>query len=266
MGGTGKTPLVKFIASELANRGFKPGLVSRGYGGKYSGTLEVTSETTYKQTGDEAQILAKLNIPFFIDKNRSRAARKLQEKHDVDVVISDDGLQHYAMGRDIEIAVIDGARRLGNGLAFPAGPLREPKSRLSEVDFIVNNGGPTEGDEILMTLSPAKFIHLNSGKEYSVDKWPMHNQVHAIAGVGNPNRFFDLLLRLGFEFDKNPFPDHHKYNKRDLYYLDHLPILMTEKDAAKCKHFKNSKIWYLSIESKIESQFIDKLEEKLNDR
>ena len=266
MGGTGKTPLVKFIANELVKRGFKPGLVSRGYGGKYSGTLEVTSETTYKQTGDEAQILAKLNVPFFIDKSRSRAARKLQEKHDVDVIISDDGLQHYAMGRDIEIAVIDGARRLGNGLAFPAGPLREPKSRLSEVDFIVNNGGPTEGDEILMTLSPAKFIHLNSGKEYAVDKWPMHNQVHAIAGVGNPNRFFDLLLRLGFEFDKNPFPDHHKYNKRDLYYLDHLPILMTEKDAAKCKHFKNSKIWYLSIESKIEPQFIDRLEEKLNDR
>jgi subfamily B ATP-binding cassette protein MsbA len=266
MGGTGKTPLVKFIASELVKRGFKPGLVSRGYGGKYSGTLEVTPDATYKQTGDEAQILAKLNVPFFIDKNRSRAAKKLQENYDVDVIISDDGLQHYAMGRDIEIAVIDGARRLGNGLAFPAGPLREPKSRLSEVDFIVNNGGPTEGDEILMTLSPAKFIHLNSGKEYSVDKWPMHNQVHAIAGVGNPNRFFDLLLRLGFEFDKNPFPDHHKYNKRDLYYLDHLPILMTEKDAAKCKHFKNSKIWYLSIESKIESQFIDRLEEKLNDR
>ena len=266
MGGTGKTPLVKFIATELINRGLKPGLVSRGYGGKYSGTLEVTSETTHKQTGDEAQILAKLNTPVFIDKNRSRAARKLQEKHDVDLIISDDGLQHYAMGRDIEIAVIDGARRLGNGLAFPAGPLREPKSRLSEVDFIINNGGPTEGDEILMTLSPAKFIHLNSGKEYSVDKWPMHNQVHAIAGVGNPNRFFDLLLRLGFEFDKNPFPDHHKYTKRDLYYLDHLPILMTEKDAAKCKHFKNSKIWYLSIESKIESQFIDRLVEKLNDR
>ena len=266
MGGTGKTPLVKFIASELSKRGFKPGLVSRGYGGKYSGTLEVTPKTTYKETGDEAQILAKLNIPFFIDRNRSRAARKLQEKYDVDVIISDDGLQHYAMGRDIEIAVIDGARRLGNGLAFPAGPLREPKSRLSEVDFIINNGGPTEENEILMTLSPAKFIHLNSGKEYSIDKWPMHNQVHAIAGVGNPNRFFDLLLRLGFEFDKNPFPDHHKYHKKDLYYLDHLPILMTEKDAAKCKHFKNSKIWYLSIESEIESQFIDRLEEKLNDR
>lgn len=266
MGGTGKTPLVKFIATELTKRGFKPGLVSRGYGGKYSGTLEVSSETTYKQTGDEAQILAKLNYPFFVDKNRSRAAKKLQEKHDVNVIISDDGLQHYAMGRDIEIAVIDGARRLGNGLAFPAGPLREPKSRLKEVDFIVNNGGPTEGDEILMTLNPGKFIHLNSGKEYSVDNWPMHNQIHAIAGVGNPNRFFDLLLRLGFEFDKNPFPDHHKYNKRDLYYLDHLPILMTEKDAAKCKHFNNSKIWYLSIESKIEPQFIDRLEEKLNDR
>ena len=266
MGGTGKTPLVKYIAAELSKRDFKPGLISRGYGGKYSGTLEVNAETTYKKTGDEAQILGKLKMPFVLDKNRSRGARKLQEKHDVDVIISDDGLQHYAMGRDIEIAVIDGARRLGNGLAFPAGPLREPKSRLKEVDFIVNNGGPTEGDEILMTLSPAKFVHLNSGKEYSVDKWPMHNQVHAIAGLGNPNRFFDLLLRLGFEFDKNPFPDHHKYNKRDLYYLDHLPILMTEKDAAKCKHFNNSKIWYLSIESKIESQFIDRLEEKLNDR
>ena len=267
MGGTGKTPLVKFIATELSSRGFKPGLVSRGYGGKYSGTYEVTNNSTFKETGDEAQILSKLNIPFFIDKNRPRAARKLQETHqDVDVMISDDGLQHYAMGRDIEIAVIDGVRRLGNGLAFPAGPLREPKSRLKEVDFIVNNGGPTEGDEILMTLSPAKFVHLNSGKQYSIDKWPMHNQIHAIAGVGNPNRFFDLLLRLGFEFDKNPFPDHHKYNKRDLYYLDHLPILMTEKDAAKCKHFNNSKIWYLTIESKIESQFIDRLEEKLNDR
>ena len=265
MGGTGKTPLVKYIASELQSRGFRPGLVSRGYGGKYSGTLEVSNATTYKQTGDEAQILAKLNIPFFIDKDRSRAAKKLQEKHDCNVIISDDGLQHYAMGRDIEIAVIDGVRRLGNGLAFPAGPLREPKSRLKEVDFIVNNGGPTEGDEILMTLNPAKFIHLNSGKEYVIDNWPMHKQVHAIAGVGNPNRFFDLLLRLGFEFDKNPFPDHHKYNKRDLYYLDHLPILMTEKDAAKCKHFNNSKIWYLSIESTIESQFMDRLEEKLND-
>ena len=265
MGGTGKTPLVKHIASELKERGYNPGLVSRGYGGKFSGTLEVNKETTFKQTGDEAQLLSKLQIPFFIDKDRSRAARTLQEKYDCDVIISDDGLQHYKMDRKVEIAVIDGVRRLGNGMAFPAGPLREPKGRLKEVDFIVNNGGPTEADEILMTLNPAKFVHLNSGKRYSVENWPMHKQVHAVAGVGNPNRFFDLLSRLGFEFDKSPFPDHHKYNKRDLYFLDHLPILMTEKDAAKCKHFNNSKIWYLSIEAKIESQFIDRLEEKIND-
>ncbi|MDB9907058.1 lipid A export permease/ATP-binding protein MsbA [Gammaproteobacteria bacterium] len=265
MGGTGKTPLVKHIASELKERGYKPGLVSRGYGGKFSGTLEVNKETTFKQTGDEAQLLSKLQIPFFIDKVRSRAAQTLQEKYDCDVIISDDGLQHYKMDRKVEIAVIDGTRRLGNGMAFPAGPLREPKGRLKEVDFIVNNGGPTEADEILMTLNPAKFVHLNSGKRYSVENWPMHKQVHAVAGVGNPNRFFDLLSRLGFEFDKSPFPDHHKYSKRDLYFLDHLPILMTEKDAAKCKHFNNSKIWYLSIEAKIESQFIDRLEEKIND-
>jgi ATP-binding cassette, subfamily B, bacterial MsbA len=265
MGGTGKTPLVKHIASELRDRGYKPGLISRGYGGKFSGTLEVTPDVTYKQTGDEAQLLAKLQLPFFLDKNRSRAARSVQKKYDCDVIISDDGLQHYAMGREVEIAVIDGTRRLGNGLAFPAGPLREPKSRLKEVDFVVNNGGPTEGDEILMTLTPAKFVHLNSGKQYSIDNWPMHKKVHAVAGVGNPNRFFDLLSRLGFEFDKTPFPDHHKYNKRDLFYLDHLPILMTEKDASKCKHFNNSKIWYLSIEATVESQFIDRLEEKLHD-
>ena len=265
MGGTGKTPLVKYIASELMNRGFKPGLISRGYGGKYSGTLEVDSETTYKQTGDEAQLLAALKLPFFVDKDRSRAAQMLQNKYDCDVIISDDGLQHYAMGRAVEIAVIDGTRRLGNGLAFPAGPLREPKNRLKDVDFIINNGGPTEDNEILMTLSPANFVHLKSGKTYPVDRWPMHKQVHAVAGVGNPNRFFDLLLRLDFEFDKQPFPDHHKYTKKDLYFLDHLPILMTEKDAAKCKNFNNSKIWYLSIEAKIESQFIDRLEEKLHD-
>ena len=167
MGGTGKTPLVKHIASELKERGYKPGLVSRGYGGKFSGTLEVNKETTFKQTGDEAQLLSKLQIPFFIDKDRSRAARTLQEKYDCDVIISDDGLQHYKMDRKVEIAVIDGVRRLGNGMAFPAGPLREPKGRLKEVDFIVNNGGPTEADEILMTLNPAKFVHLNSGKRYS---------------------------------------------------------------------------------------------------
>ena len=115
-----------------------------------------------------------------------------------------------------------------------------------------------------MTLSPTKFVHLNSGKEYSVDKWPMHNQVHALAGIGNPNRFFDLLLRLGFEFDKNPFPDHHKFINTDFNFLDQHPIVMTEKDAARCKDFNNSKIWYLTVEPKIETDFIDQLSNKLN--
>ena len=145
MGGTGKTPLVKMLGQKLLEEGFSPGIVSRGYGGKYSETLEVTSDTTFKQTGDEAQILAKLNLPFFIDKNRPRAVKKLLDKYpQTNVILSDDGLQHYALGRDIEIAVIDGARRLGNGLTFPAGPLREPRSRLNDVDFVVNNAGPAE--------------------------------------------------------------------------------------------------------------------------
>ena len=263
IGGTGKTPLVKYIANELADRGYKPGIVSRGYGGKFKETLHVTSETSVKETGDEAQILAKLNLPFYIDKNRVRAVKKLIKDHDCDVIISDDGLQHYKMGRHVEIAVIDGKRRFGNNLTFPAGPLRESKNRLSSVDFIVNNSGPTEEGEYLMNISPSKFVHLKSGKSYSVDKWPMHNQIHAVAGLGNPGRFFDLLDKLGFDSIRHPFPDHHNFSSSDIFYLDHLPIVMTEKDASKCKDFDNNKIWYLTIDADVTNKFIDKLDKKI---
>ncbi len=263
IGGTGKTPLVKYIANELAHRGYKPGIVSRGYGGKFKETLQVTNETSVKETGDEAQILSKLNFPFYIDKNRVRAVKKLINDHDCDVIISDDGLQHYKMGRDIEIAVIDGKRRFGNNLTFPAGPLRESKNRLSSVDFIVNNSGPTEEGEFLMNISPTKFVHLKSGKSYSVDKWPMHKQIHAVAGLGNPGRFFDLLDKLGFDSIRHPFPDHHNFSSSDIFYLDHLPIVMTEKDASKCKDFDNNKIWYLTIDADVTNKFIDKLDKKI---
>ena len=263
IGGTGKTPLVKYIASELLDRGYKPGIVSRGYGGKFKETLEVTDKTTVKETGDEAQILSKLSLPFFIDKNRVRAIKKLLNNHDCDVIISDDGLQHYPMRRDIEIAVIDGKRRFGNNLTFPAGPLRETSQRVNSVDFIVNNSGPTEENEFLMNISPSKFVHLKSGKKYSIDEWPMHNQVHAVAGLGNPGRFFDLLSKLGFDLIRHPYPDHHNFHSSDIFYLDHLPIVMTEKDAAKCKVFDNNKIWYLTIDADVNNKFIDKLDKKL---
>ena len=263
IGGTGKTPLVKYIANELADRGYKPGIVSRGYGGKFKETLQVTNETSVNETGDEAQILSKLNFPFYIDKNRVRAIKKLIKDHDCDVVISDDGLQHYKMGRHIEIAVIDGKRRFGNNLTFPAGPLRESKNRLNSVDFIVNNSGPTEEGEFLMNISPTKFVHLKSGKSYSVDKWPMHKQIHAVAGLGNPGRFFDLLDKLGFDSIRHPFPDHHNFSSSDIFYLDHLPIVMTEKDASKCKDFDNNKIWYLTIDADVTNKFIDKLDKRI---
>ena len=263
IGGTGKTPLVKYIANELANKGYKPGIVSRGYGGKFKETLQVTDETSVKETGDEAQILSKLNFPFYIDRNRVRAVKKLTKDHNCDVIISDDGLQHYKMGRHIEIAVIDGKRRFGNNLTFPAGPLRESKNRLNSVDFIVNNSGPTEEDEYLMNISPSNFVHLKSGKSYSIDKWPMHNQIHAVAGLGNPGRFFDLLDKLGFDSIRHPFPDHHNFSSSDIFYLDHLPIVMTEKDASKCKDFDNNKIWYLTIDADVTNKFIDKLDKKL---
>ena len=263
IGGTGKTPLVAYIASELVKKGYKPGLVSRGYGGKFRETLHVTNDTPVKQTGDEAQILSKLNLPFYIDKNRVRAVKTLEENHDCDVIISDDGLQHYNMNRDIEIVVIDGKRRFGNNLTFPAGPLRESKTRLSSVDFIVNNSGPTQEDEHLMNISPAKFVHLKSGKSYPIEKWPMHKQVHAVAGLGNPGRFFDLLARLGFEIIRHPFPDHHNFDESNIFYLDHLPIIMTEKDASKCRSFDNNKIWYLTIEADVSDKFIEELDSKL---
>ena len=265
IGGTGKTPLVKHIATELIKRGYKPGIVSRGYGGKFKETLKVDENTSVKETGDEAQILSKLNIPFYIDKNRVRAVEKINKNHDCDVIISDDGLQHYKMKRDIEIAVIDGKRRFGNKLTFPAGPLRESIKRLDSVDFIVNNSGPTEEDEFLMNISPSEFVHLKSGKTYKIDEWPMHNQVHAVAGLGNPGRFFDLLGKLGFDIIRHPFPDHHNFVSSDIFYLDHLPIVMTEKDASKCKDFDNNKIWYLKIDADVNNKFIDRLQNKLEE-
>ena len=265
IGGTGKTPLVKYIAQNLQKLGYKPGLVSRGYGGKFKETLRVDESTSVKQTGDEAQILSTLGLPFYIDKNRLRAVNKIINETDCNVIISDDGLQHYNMHRDIEILVIDGKRRFGNNLLFPAGPLRESRKRSKEVDFVVNNSGPTEGDEFLMNITPNKFVHLNSAKSYEIDKWPMHRQVHAVAGLGNPGRFFDTLERLGFDVIKHPFPDHHNFNLSDLHFLDHLPIIMTEKDATKCKGLENNKIWYLSVDADVSNQFITNLDKKLKE-
>ena len=263
IGGTGKTPLVKYIASELLSLGYKPGLVSRGYGGKFKETLLVSDQTPVKQTGDEAQILATLNLPFYIDKSRVRAVKAITDNHDCDIIISDDGLQHYKMNRDIEIVVIDGKRRFGNNLTFPAGPLRESKARLNSVDFIVNNSGPTDEGEYLMNVSPSRFVHLKSGKSYPIEDWPMHKLVHAVAGLGNPGRFFDLLARLGFDIIRHPFQDHHNFHEQDIHYLDHLPIVMTEKDASKCKDFNNNKIWYLTIEADVSDKFINELDTKI---
>ena len=263
IGGTGKTPLVKYIASKLKERGLKVGIVSRGYGGNFSGTLRVDVKTEYKKSGDEAQMLANLNTPLYLDKNRPRAIQNLINENDCDVILSDDGLQHYKMHRDIEIIVIDGSRRLGNGLTFPAGPLRESSKRLKTGNYIINNGGPTEDGEILMTLQPSKFVHLNTGKSYDINKWPMHNQIHAVAGLGNPGRFFDTLSQLNFDIERHPFPDHHQFEESDLGFLDHHPIIMTEKDAARCKNFENPRIWYLTVEPKIEESFINDLESRI---
>ena len=252
VGGTGKTPLVAWIVSQLSAQGHKPGIVSRGYGGTgASYPLAVSGLTDPREAGDEAVLLArKTNCPVVVDPDRTAAVKKLLGENDCDVVISDDGLQHYALGRDVEIAVIDGERGLGNGLCLPAGPLREPPSRLSEVDMVIVNGG--NALDIDVPFVSMKVV-VNDVKPLMDDgpSEPSGQTVHGVAGIGNPARFFETLRDLGYEVIEHDFDDHHRFTLEDLSFGDSLPVIMTEKDAVKCRQLRTDQIhqdfWYLDI-------------------
>lgn len=275
IGGTGKTPLVIHITEYLIEQGWQPGIISRGYKGKHRKPTVVNSNSDPKIVGDEAVLLAKrLDCPIVVGKNRNAALRHLLALNStnlgttVDVVISDDGLQHYALDRQIEIAVVDSQRRFGNGYCLPAGPLREPESRLSEVDLVINNTGSfydisrnfsQTSNTYMMGYSPG-FLYNAFQKEHHQKLSDLRGQkVHAIAGIGNPDRFFQLLTSYGLIVIKHAFSDHHHFTHRDVYFRDEFPVIMTEKDVVKCKTFVDLRHWVLPIKATVDSVFDAKL-------
>ena len=255
VGGTGKTPLVLWLATWLMRQGWRPGIVSRGYGTQNKAPRPVLPTSEPLRSGDEPVLLAQRSgCPVWIGADRAAAARALLDAHpSCNVILSDDGLQHYRFARDLEIAVVDGARGLGNELMLPAGPLREPSSRLQEVDAVVVNGPtpvPIDSPRVFtMQLEGRQFRNLLN-PEHTADADHFQRQrVRAIAGIGHPARFFAHLNKLGMSFQAQPFSDHHVYTASDLDYADADAVVMTEKDAVKCAAFASEKHWVLPVEA-----------------
>lgn len=267
VGGTGKTPVTIALVEHLRRRGWRPGVVSRGYGGRPSTLpLQVDGSVDVAECGDEPLLInLRTGCPVVVDPDRPRALRQLLAATDCDVAISDDGLQHYRLFRDVELAVVDGLRGLGNGLCLPAGPLREPPERLREVDAVLLNGG--SGTPPLaarsFTLRPLQFVNLCSGETRRVDGFGAGARVHAVAGIGNPGRFFDTLRSLELALVEHPFADHHRYHRAELDFGDDLPVLMTEKDAVKCRAFADPGHWYLAVEAVLPTALYDMLDARL---
>ncbi|MCC2637965.1 MAG: tetraacyldisaccharide 4-kinase [Moraxellaceae bacterium] len=259
VGGTGKTPLAEALITELRVRGFRPGVVSRGYGGHAPYPLLLEVATTPAQAGDEPVMLfRRTGVPLVVDPRRTRAVEHLLASSDCNVVLCDDGLQHLALARDIEIAVIDGARGFGNRWLLPAGPLREPVSRLGRVDHVVVNGEgePWPGAQH-MRLRLDAWAPVRAG-EGGVLPLP-GSRVHAVAGIGNPDRFFVALRAAGYEVIPHAFPDHHAYVAADLDFGDELPVVMTEKDQVKCQALPVRQCWYVPVRAELPAAFYERL-------
>jgi len=263
VGGSGKTPIVIKLVDYFQQQGKKVGVVSRGYGGSHSGkSLAVKPDTLATVSGDEPLLIAnQTGAAVMVNQDRSQAVRDLIKQQQLDVVISDDGLQHYAMGRVVEIAVIDGNRRFGNGFFLPAGPLRESQNRLKSVDFIINNGSTHVG-EVSAQLKPTTFVHVLSGEEFALDSFK-NQRCHGIAGIGHPDRFFHTLTQLDIQVEKHHFIDHYQYQANDLEFGDDHPIIMTAKDWVKCREFANGKMYYLKVDLNIGENFLNELTAKL---
>ncbi len=263
-GGSGKTPVVLWLVSELTRRGRRPGVVSRGYGGEGDAVREVLPESSTDEVGDEPLLIRRrAGCPVFVGRDRAAAAQALLAAHACDLIICDDGLQHYRLARDVEIAVID-RRGAMNGWPLPAGPLREPMSRLAEVDAVVANGwqGPAAFE---MTLIGNTFQRVDDSAVTcnAADLSGLH--LHAVAGIGEPQRFFDHLTALGLRFDAHPFPDHHRYVAADLA-LSGDAILTTEKDAVKFAAPTPLPVWVLPVTAAIEPDLAQFVLERIDGR
>jgi tetraacyldisaccharide 4'-kinase len=271
VGGTGKTPVVLAILETLQSRGWNPGVVARGYGrvprreADPLGVVRVYPDiATPEHFGDEPVLIARrARVPVFVGADRPAAARALLEAHrEVDVLVSDDGLQHYALARDVELAVVDGERRFGNGLPLPAGPLREPVSRLREVDAVIVNGGDPDTiparRRFAMHLGRERFCAVGGNREATVEEFAAMargQRVVAVAGIGNPGRFFEHLARLGVAARRMAFADHHAFQPAELRLPDAQLIVMTEKDAVKCGAFADARMWFLRVEAILPPDF-----------
>ena len=256
-GGTGKTPLVLWVCDFLREQGYAPGIVSRGYGGRGE-TMAVRADSAPDIAGDEPVLLAQRSrCPVWIGRNRVAAARALiASNRECNVIVSDDGLQHYGLRRDVEIAVLDGSRGTGNGLPLPAGPLRESTARLAEVDAVVVTGDTSlpgaSATTFAMRLDGNLFCNLLNPAFHQEAGAFLDKRVHAVAGIGNPARFFDHLQRLGLSFAAHAFPDHHAYSQADLEFGDADAIIMTEKDAIKCLRFAREIHWVLPVDARVD--------------
>lgn len=255
VGGTGKTPLTIALVQRLQAAGWQPGVASRGYGRADEDTPAwVEAQTPTQQGGDEPVLIARrTGAKLRVDRNRNRAARALVAEG-CDVVVCDDGLQHYPLRRDLEIEVIDGQRRYGNGRLLPAGPLREPAERGAECDFRVVNGGESGFGEWAMQLRADGAVPLHGGRSRALASFS-GQRVHAVAGIGNPQRFFDMLRAAGIGVVPHAFADHHDYVRSDLEFGSELPILMTEKDAVKCAGFANEWLYSVPVTAELPEAF-----------
>ncbi|MEK6748176.1 MAG: tetraacyldisaccharide 4'-kinase [Pseudomonadota bacterium] len=261
VGGTGKTPATTWVVQMLKKAGFNPAIVSRGYGGRaIHWPQQVRPDSDPEVVGDEAILLARrCQVPMAVGPNRKLAIQELLKHTSINVIVMDDGLQHYAVARDIEIAVIDGQRRFGNGHCLPAGPLREPLSRLRKTHFLVNNGGDPKDAEFPMLLTIDKVVNVADPSQQRTLESFNDTPVHAVAGIGNPQRFFRQLTAFGLQVAPHSFPDHHAFEPEDLAFNDSNPILMTEKDAVKCERFAAGHYWYVTVDAKLPSEFEQQL-------
>jgi tetraacyldisaccharide 4'-kinase len=272
VGGAGKTPLVAALAQALAARGRHPGLLSRGYGRRTHHVREVRPGDDPRDVGDEPLILAASGFPLVVGGDRVAAARSLLRAHPgVDVLISDDGLQHYALARDVEIAVVDAVRGLGNRLLLPAGPLREPASRLGSVDALVWRSAPGkrapargQANEFVASYEPLPWVNVRD-PALAFDQTLLADPASvAIAGIADPASFFATLRELGFRGETRAFADHHAYARGDVAFARAPAILMTQKDAVKCRAFADARMWMLPIRARVEPALVDFVLEKID--
>jgi tetraacyldisaccharide 4'-kinase len=264
VGGAGKTPLTLALIDGLKARGFAAGVISRGYGGSAREPVFVDAQSDPAIVGDEPALIARtVGVPVAVGRDRVAAAQLLLAAAKVDVLIADDGLQHYALCRDVEICVIDGERRFGNGRLLPAGPLREPVSRLTGIDFRVSNGGEPQAGEVAMALQGDLAVALDDPQRRHPLRDFAGGRVHAVAGIGNPARFFGQLRAAGLEVIEHAFDDHFAFTATDLDFGDNLPVLMTEKDAVKCVAFARTHHWRVPVRAQLPAQFFDAIAQRL---